>query len=127
MRIRVSVTCSIKYFSSSIAVAPAHWRSSSTSTSGVWSAALRNADTTTGRGNEPVMGAFSLLDMTPYGRREAWHDNPERWPEGTARAGTGARTQTGTPPWGPTSRPVPQWTRPGATPVQTLGRDGRHH
>jgi hypothetical protein len=22
--------------------------------------------------------------------------------------------------WGPTSRPVPQWTRPGATPVETL-------
>src|SRR5262249_53065692 len=36
---------------------------------------------TTGRGNEPVMGAFSLLDMTPYGRREAWQDNPEGWPE----------------------------------------------
>ena len=29
--------------------------------------------------------------------------------------------------WGPTSRPVPQWTRPGATPVDTLGRQGSHH
>ena len=29
--------------------------------------------------------------------------------------------------WGPTSRPVPQWTRPGATAVQTLGRQGDHH
>ena len=29
--------------------------------------------------------------------------------------------------WGPTSRPVPQWTRPGATPVDTLGRHGEHH
>ncbi len=28
---------------------------------------------TTGRGN--------VLDMTPYGRREAWEDNPEGWPE----------------------------------------------
>jgi hypothetical protein len=28
------------------------------------------------------MGAFSLLGMTPYGRREAWQDNPEGWPEG---------------------------------------------
>jgi hypothetical protein len=28
--------------------------------------------------------------------------------------------------WGPTSRPVPQWTRPGATPVATLGRQGHH-
>jgi len=31
------------------------------------------------------------------------------------------------PTWGPTSRPVPQWTRPGATPVETLGRHGHHH
>jgi predicted dithiol-disulfide oxidoreductase (DUF899 family) len=29
--------------------------------------------------------------------------------------------------WGPTSRPVPQWTRLGATPVETLGRQGHHH
>jgi len=29
--------------------------------------------------------------------------------------------------WGPTSRPVPQWTRPGATAVETLGRHGHHH
>jgi len=29
--------------------------------------------------------------------------------------------------WGPTSRPVPQWTRPGATPVETLGRHSDHH
>ena len=28
---------------------------------------------------------------------------------------------------GPTSRPVPQWTRPGATSVETLGRQGHHH
>nr|WP_233552629.1 hypothetical protein [Jiangella rhizosphaerae] len=29
--------------------------------------------------------------------------------------------------WGPTSRPVPQWTRPGATPAQTLGRRAHDH
>lgn len=28
---------------------------------------------------------------------------------------------------GPTSRPVPQWTRPGATPVETPGRHNHHH
>ena len=28
--------------------------------------------------------------------------------------------------WAPTSRPVPQWTRPGANPVKTLGRQGDH-
>ena len=37
---------------------------------------------TTGRGNEPADGSLGLLDMTPYGRREAWEDNPEGWPEG---------------------------------------------
>ena len=44
---------------------------------------------TTGRGNEPVNGSLGLLDMTPYGRREAWEDNPEGWPEAPAgrRAG----------------------------------------
>ena len=36
---------------------------------------------TTGRGNEPVNGSLGLLDMTPYGRREAWEDNPKGWPE----------------------------------------------
>ena len=29
--------------------------------------------------------------------------------------------------WGPASRLVPQWTRPGATPAETLGRHGYHH
>ncbi|MFJ5733743.1 hypothetical protein ACIQC2_37725 [Streptomyces paradoxus] len=29
--------------------------------------------------------------------------------------------------WGPASRPVPQWTRPAATPVESLGRRGHHH
>jgi len=36
---------------------------------------------TTDRGNEPVNGSLGLLDMTPYGRREAWEDNPDGWPE----------------------------------------------
>ena len=37
---------------------------------------------TTGRGNERVNGSLGLLDMTPYGRGEAWEDNPEGRPEG---------------------------------------------
>ena len=64
---------------------------------------------TTGRGNEPVNGSLGLLDMTPYGRREGWEDDPEGWPEaprptrrsvGMARrsAGTGARAPTASPP-----------------------------
>ncbi len=39
---------------------------------------------TTGRGNEPVDGSFALLDMTPYGRGEAWEDNPDGLAGGAA-------------------------------------------
>jgi hypothetical protein len=93
---------------------------------------------TTGRGNEPANGSLGLLDMTPYGRREAWEDNPEGWPEAPQAdspvGGHGSpicwywrSDADGNATWGPTSRPVPQWTRPGATPVETLGRHGPHH
>ena len=78
---------------------------------------------TTGRGNEPADTSLGLLDMTPYGRGEAWEDNPEGWPEGAPRELVPWRSDAdGNATWGPTSRPVPQWTRPGATPVETLGR-----
>ena len=91
---------------------------------------------TTGRGNERVNGSLGLLDMTPYGRGEAWEDNPEGWPEGHQErppgGGPGAcwywrSDADGNATGGPTSRPVPQWTRPGATPVETLGRHDHHH
>ncbi len=93
--------------------------------------------TTTGRGNEPTMGAFSLLDMTPYGRGEAWEDHPKEWPTAAAvgeghtsvdhPAGWYWRSDAdGVAVWGPTSRPVPQWTRPRAGPVESLGRQGEH-
>src|SRR5437762_14115379 len=45
----------------------------------------------------PVDASLALLDMTPYGRRKAWQDDPE-------------------------GRPVPQWMRVGATPEHSLGR-----
>ncbi|WP_299536141.1 DUF899 family protein [uncultured Streptomyces sp.] len=92
---------------------------------------------TTGRGNEPANGTFGLLDMTPYGRGEAWEDRPE----GPSEVDDGGRRRPptdrdacwywrsdadGVATWGPTSRPVPQWTRPGAGPVETLGREGSH-
>lgn len=80
-----------------------------------------------GRGNEPVNGSVALLDRTPYGRGEAWEDNPEGRPEGGSACWSWRTDADGNATWGPTSRPVPQWTRPGATPVQTLGRHGPHH
>jgi predicted dithiol-disulfide oxidoreductase (DUF899 family) len=82
---------------------------------------------TTGRGSEPVMGAFGLLDMTPYGRGEAWEDNPEGWPEGQDACWYWRSDSDGNATWGPTGRPVPQWTRPGANPEKTLGRPDHQH
>jgi predicted dithiol-disulfide oxidoreductase (DUF899 family) len=82
---------------------------------------------TTGRGNEPVNGSFTLLDMTPYGRREAWQDTPEGWPDGNGPGWFWRADADGNAVWGPTSRPIPQWTRPGATAVEPLGGNGHHH
>ncbi|MEU9335522.1 DUF899 family protein [Streptomyces sp. NPDC048290] len=81
---------------------------------------------TTGRGNEPLNVALSMLDMTPYGRGEAWQDTPEGWPEGEPPCWYWRTDADGHRTWGETSRPVPQWTRPGAGPVETLGRTGGH-
>ncbi|MFD3606606.1 DUF899 domain-containing protein [Streptomyces atroolivaceus] len=93
---------------------------------------------TTARGNEGINGSLSLLDMTPYGRGEAWEDRPEgRTVPGELHEGEPSEGHEscwywrsdadGVATWGPTSRPVPQWTRPGATPVETLGRHGTFH
>ncbi len=53
--------------------------------------------------------------------------DPEGWPEGND-AGWFWRTDAdGVAGWSPTTRPAPQWTRPGATPVEALGRHEHHH
>jgi predicted dithiol-disulfide oxidoreductase (DUF899 family) len=82
---------------------------------------------TTGRGNERVNGSLGLLDMTPFGRGEVWEDKPEGWPAGRHSCWSWRADADGTATWGPTSRPVPQWIRPGATPVESLGRQGDQH
>ena len=79
---------------------------------------------TTGRGNESFESVPALLDMTPYGRGESWEENPEGWPEGQHACWYWRSDAEGRPARGSTSRPVPQWTRPGAGPVDTLGRAG---
>jgi predicted dithiol-disulfide oxidoreductase (DUF899 family) len=33
------------------------------------------------RGEEPFMLVWDLLDLTPYGRQEAWEDSPPGWPQ----------------------------------------------
>jgi hypothetical protein len=57
--------------------------------------------------------SFGLLDMTAYGRREAFEDSPEGWPQFQTHAWM--RTDEHGALVGPRSggRPVPQWTRPG--------------
>jgi predicted dithiol-disulfide oxidoreductase (DUF899 family) len=82
---------------------------------------------TTGRGNEPADGSLGLLDLTPNGRGEAWEDKPEGWPAGRDACWYWRSDAEGNATWGPTSRPAAQWTRPGATPVESLGRTGHHH
>jgi predicted dithiol-disulfide oxidoreductase (DUF899 family) len=82
---------------------------------------------TTARGTERVNASMGLLDMTPYGRGEAWEDKPEGWPEGDVPCWYWRTDANGNATWGETSRPAAQWTRPGATPVDTLGRTSDWH
>ena len=81
----------------------------------------------TGRGTEVFSGSFALLDMTPYGRGEAWEQNPDGWPEGQGPCWYWRSNADGVGGFAPDSRPTPQWTRPGAGPVTSLGRHGHHH
>jgi len=61
---------------------------------------------TDGRGCEAMMPALQLLDLTVYGRQEEWEDSPEGWPQDPTQS------------WfRRDGRPIPQWTRPGVTPV----------
>src|SRR5438876_3418909 len=99
---------------------------------------------TTGRGNEPVNGSLGLLDMAPYGRREAWEDNLEGCPEapqadspvgghGSPICCTGARTPAASPPGarpagpcrsGPAPARPPWRPRPPGPPPLTRGPSG---
>ncbi|TQS39510.1 DUF899 domain-containing protein [Cryptosporangium phraense] len=36
---------------------------------------------TSGRGVDRLRLDFNLLDLTPYGRQEAWEDSPDGWPQ----------------------------------------------
>ncbi|NNU28182.1 DUF899 family protein [Isoptericola sediminis] len=71
---------------------------------------------TTHRGVEAVMAQLQVLDLTVYGRQEAWEDSPDGWPQ----------HPTGTW-WTDRGRPVPQWTRPGAAPFDPDAPRGHHH
>ena len=81
------------------------------------------AYSTTGRGTEPMSGSFALLDMTHRGRGEAWQGVPD----GNHACWYWRSDANGNATWDGTSRPAPQWTRPGVTAEETLGRDGHCH
>jgi predicted dithiol-disulfide oxidoreductase (DUF899 family) len=81
------------------------------------------AYSTTGRGTEPMSGSFALLDMTHRGRGEAWQGVPD----GNQPCWYWRSDANGNATWDGTSRPAPQWTRPGVTAEETLGRDGHCH
>ena len=58
---------------------------------------------TNGRGVEAMDNSNALLDMTVYGRQEAWEDSPDGWPQSW---GTKGRH-----PYRTEGRPIAQWPR----------------
>jgi predicted dithiol-disulfide oxidoreductase (DUF899 family) len=67
---------------------------------------------TTIRGVEAMDYSYALMDLTVYGRQEAWEDSPPGWP----REGHLTRTDGGPPDWPrvsawPGGRPTAQWPR----------------
>ena len=79
---------------------------------------LRNDDAvfetywTKRRGVEAMDYSYALMDLTPYGRQEAWEDSPPGWPQECSNT----RSAAGGPDWPPVSqwpdgRPIAQWSR----------------
>jgi predicted dithiol-disulfide oxidoreductase (DUF899 family) len=66
---------------------------------------------TTRRGAEVMDYSYALMDLTAYGRQEAWEDSPPGWPQ----QATITRTDSGAPDWRPAAwpggRPIAQWPR----------------
>jgi predicted dithiol-disulfide oxidoreductase (DUF899 family) len=56
---------------------------------------------TTRRGVEILGNSYPLLDLTVYGRQEAWEDSPDGWPQ----------RPKGTHPYRDHGRPIVQWPR----------------
>ncbi len=70
---------------------------------------------TTRRGVEVVGNSYPLLDLTVYGRQEAWEDSPAGWPQ----------QPEGTHPYRTNGRPIVQWPRLKAGYSDDLGT-GKH-
>ncbi|HEX4063424.1 MAG TPA: DUF899 family protein [Streptosporangiaceae bacterium] len=64
------------------------------------------------RGVEALDYGYALMDLTVYGRQEAWEDSPPGWPQqcSNTRTGGGAPDWPPVPAW-PGGRPIAQWSR----------------
>jgi predicted dithiol-disulfide oxidoreductase (DUF899 family) len=83
---------------------------------------------TTRRGAEAMDFNYALMDLTVYGRQEAWEDSPPGWPQRC----TITRTADGPPRWTPIpismwpgGRPIAQWSRLAAGRSDDLGTGAR--
>ncbi len=74
---------------------------------------------TNGRGVEPMGNGYTLLDLTVYGRQEAWEDSPPGWPQ---RWGANTREPN---PYRTNGRPIAQWPRIEAGRSDDLGTNSR--
>jgi len=79
------------------------------------------------RGAEAMDYSYALMDLTVYGRQEAWEDSPPGWPQQC----TITRTDGGPPAWPPVpalpgGRPIAQWPRLAAGRSDDLGTDGSY-
>jgi predicted dithiol-disulfide oxidoreductase (DUF899 family) len=79
---------------------------------------------TTRRGVEAMDHGYALMDLTVYGRQEAWEDSLAGWP----RHRTNTRSDAGAPAWPPAAawpggRPLAQWARLAAGHPDDIGVD----
>jgi len=70
---------------------------------------------TTGRAAERMSNTYAMLDMTVYGRQEAWEDSPAGWPQGGTVRGEQFRYN---------GRPTAQWARLAHGHSDDLSEDG---
>ena len=70
---------------------------------------------TTRRGVEAMDNSYRLLDLTVYGRQEAWENSPDGWPQ----------RPKGEHPYRTDGRPIVQWPRLKAGHSDDLGNDKR--
>ncbi len=69
---------------------------------------------TNGRGVEAMGNSYALLDLTAYGRQEAWEDSPPEWP----------RVDPEQRAYRTDGRPISQWSRLEAGRSDDLGTAG---